>query len=111
MNDGPNKKLMNLDFSALTANELWDVFESKASNGGSLAYAVLSRARKLGCPCSISLDKLKELRLKQKKIGLSGLPNSAMQLGLKGMHMRSPLRVLLTSNDSPHVGLLLHLFF
>ena len=67
MNDGPNKKSMNLDFSALTANELWDVFESKASNGGSLAYAVLSRARKLGCPCSMSLDKLKELRLKQKK--------------------------------------------
>jgi len=58
---------MNLDFSALTANELWDVFESKASNGGSLAYAVLSQARKLGCPCSISLDKSKELRLKQKK--------------------------------------------
>jgi hypothetical protein len=67
MNDGPNRKSMNLDFSALTANELWDVFESKASNGGSLAYAVLSRARKLGCPCSMSLDKLKELRLKQKK--------------------------------------------
>ena len=34
-----------------------------------------------------------------------------MQLGLKGMHMRSLLRVLLTTNDSPHVGLLLHLFF
>jgi hypothetical protein len=65
--NSPNKKLMNVDFSALTANELWDIFESKASNGGSLAYAVLSRARKLGCPCSISLDKLKEGRLKQKK--------------------------------------------
>jgi len=57
---------MNVDFSTLTANELWDIFESKASNGGSLAYAVLSRARNLGCPCSTSLDKLKEGRFKQK---------------------------------------------
>jgi|LakMenEpi03Aug12_release.lakeMendotaPanAssembly.Ray.scaffolds.fasta_scaffold337559_1 hypothetical protein len=58
---------MNVDFSTLTANELWDIFESKASNGGSLAYAVLSRARNLGCLCSTSLDKLKEGRLKQKR--------------------------------------------
>lgn len=57
---------MNVDFSALTAYELWDIFESKAANGGSLAYAVLSRARNLGCLCSTSLEKLKEGRLKQK---------------------------------------------
>lgn len=62
-----NKNLINVDFSALTANELWDIFESKASNGGALAYAVLSRAIKLGCPCSSSLDKSKEGRFKQKK--------------------------------------------
>ena len=61
---------MNVDFSALTAEELWDLFESKASYGGALAYAVLSRARKLGCPCSISLDKFKEGRLKQKNYWL-----------------------------------------
>ena len=62
-----NTNLINVDFSALTANELWDIFESKASNGGALAYAVLSRAIKLGCLCSSSLDKSKEGRLKQKK--------------------------------------------
>jgi len=57
---------MNVDFSALTPKELWDIFESKASNGGAIAYAVLSRAKKIGCRCNISLDKLKEGRLKQK---------------------------------------------
>jgi hypothetical protein len=57
---------MNVDFSVLTAKELWDIFESKASNGGAIAYAVLSRAKKIGCQCNSSLDKLKEGRLKQK---------------------------------------------
>ncbi len=59
-------QIMNVDFSVLTAKELWDIFESKASNGGAIAYAVLSRAKKIGCQCNSSLDKLKEGRLKQK---------------------------------------------
>lgn len=57
---------MELDFSGVTAETLWSIFESKACYGGALAYAVLSRARKLGCPCSVSLERLKECRRKQK---------------------------------------------
>jgi hypothetical protein len=55
-----------VDFADLNAETLWSYFESKSCYGGALAYAVLSRARKLGCPCSVSLERLKDARKKQK---------------------------------------------
>ena len=60
-------KGVEVDFASLNAETLWTIFESKACYGGALAYAVLSRARKLGCQCSVSLERFKEARTKQKK--------------------------------------------
>ena len=58
---------VEVDFATLNAETLWTIFESKASYGGALAYAVLSRARKLGCSCSVSLERSKGARTKQKE--------------------------------------------
>ena len=57
---------VRVDFADLNAETLWSYFVSKACYGGALAYAVLSRARKLGCQCGVSLERLKEAREKQK---------------------------------------------
>ena len=54
-----------VDFAELTAETMWNIFEAKAYNGGVLAYAVLSRANKLGCSCSAALEKTKEGRKRQ----------------------------------------------
>ena len=58
-------KESELDFAELTAETMWKIFETKAYNGGVLAYAVLSRANKLGCSCSAALEKTKEGRKRQ----------------------------------------------
>ena len=55
-----------IDFANLTAEGLWRIFVSKPCYGGALAYAVLSRATKMGCVCSVSLEKLQANRMKQK---------------------------------------------
>lgn len=55
-----------IDFANLTAEGLWSIFVSKSCYGGALAYAVLSRATKMGCVCSMSLEKLQANRMKQK---------------------------------------------
>jgi hypothetical protein len=55
-----------IDFAVLTAEGLWDVFLSKPCYGGALAYAVLSRATKMGCDCSVSLEKMQANRMKQR---------------------------------------------
>ena len=60
------RKGVEVDFASLNAATLWTIFESKACYGGALAYAVLSRARKLGCFCSVSLERTKGARTKQK---------------------------------------------
>lgn len=54
-----------VDFAELTADGLWSIFETKAFYGGTLAYAVFSRASKLGCSCSVALEKTREGRRKQ----------------------------------------------
>ena len=54
-----------IDFAELNGEALWCIFETKAYYGGALAYAVLSRASKLGCPCKSSLEKGKDSRTKQ----------------------------------------------
>jgi len=58
-------KESEVDFAELTAETMWNIFEAKAYNGGVLAYAVLSRANKLGCSCSAALEKTKEGRKRQ----------------------------------------------
>jgi hypothetical protein len=57
--------LPEVDFAELTADGLWSIFETKAFYGGTLAYAVFSRASKLGCSCSVALEKTREGRRKQ----------------------------------------------
>jgi hypothetical protein len=59
-------KVKEIDFATLTADGLWSTFVSKTCYGGALAYAVLSRASKMGCLASASLEKLKENRMKQR---------------------------------------------
>ena len=54
-----------VDFRLLNSNSLWDLFERRSVNGGAVAYAVLSKAKKIGCLCGCSLGKSKENRLKQ----------------------------------------------
>ena len=54
-----------VDFRLLNSNSLWDLFERKSVNGGAVAYAVLSMAKKIGCLCGCSLGKTKDNRLKQ----------------------------------------------
>jgi hypothetical protein len=56
-----------IDFANLTAECLWSIFVSKSCYGGALAYAVLSRASKMGCVCSVSLEKLAANRMKQRE--------------------------------------------
>jgi hypothetical protein len=56
-----------IDFATLTAEGLWSTFVSKSCYGGALAYAVLSRANKLGCLSSVSLEKLQANRMKQRE--------------------------------------------
>jgi hypothetical protein len=56
-----------IDFATLTADGLWSTFVSKSCYGGALAYAVLSRANKMGCLCSVSLEKNQEKRMKQRE--------------------------------------------
>jgi len=56
-----------IDFANLTAECLWSIFLSKSCYGGALAYAVLSRASKMGCVCSVSLEKLAANRMKQRE--------------------------------------------
>ena len=57
--------LPEINFAELTADQLWSIFETKALFGGALAYAVFSRASKLGCPCSVTLEKTREDRKNQ----------------------------------------------
>ena len=59
--------LPTVDFSELNGNGLWRIFQTKAYYGGALAYAVLSRAFKLGCPCKVSLEHGKESRERQRE--------------------------------------------
>ena len=59
--------LPTVDFAELNGDALWRIFETKAYYGGALAYAVLSRASKLGCPCRVSLEKGQESRSNQKE--------------------------------------------
>jgi hypothetical protein len=47
--------LKEIDFATLTAEGVWSIFVSKSCYGGALAYAVLSRAKKMGCLSSWSL--------------------------------------------------------
>jgi hypothetical protein len=54
-----------VDFRLLNSNSLWDLFERKSFNGGAVAYAVLSQAKKIGCLCGSSLEKTKGSRLNQ----------------------------------------------
>ena len=54
-----------VDFRLLNSNSLWDLFERRSVNGGAVAYAVLSKAKKIGCLCGSSLGKTKDDRLKQ----------------------------------------------
>jgi hypothetical protein len=54
-----------VDFRLLNSNSLWDLFERRSVNGGAVAYAVLSKAKKIGCLCGSSLEKTKDSRLKQ----------------------------------------------
>ena len=54
-----------VDFAELTADRLWSIFETKAFFGGALAYAVFSRGSKLGCSCSVALEKTREARKNQ----------------------------------------------
>ena len=56
-----------IDFANLTAECLWSIFLAKSCYGGALAYAVLSRANKMGCDCSVSLEKLQANRMKQRE--------------------------------------------
>jgi hypothetical protein len=56
-----------IDFANLTAECLWSIFVSKSCYGGALAYAVLSRASKMGCFCSVSLEKSPANRMKQRE--------------------------------------------
>jgi hypothetical protein len=57
--------LPKINFAELTSDTLWSIFETKALFGGALAYAVLSRANKLGCTCSVALEKTREGRENQ----------------------------------------------
>jgi hypothetical protein len=59
--------LKEIDFSTLTAEGIWSIFVSKSCYGGALAYAVLSRANKMGCLSSSSLEKLPANRMKQRE--------------------------------------------
>ena len=54
-----------VDFRLLDSNSLWELFERRSGNGGAVAYAVLSKAKKIGCLCGCSLGKSKVNRLKQ----------------------------------------------
>ena len=63
----PPKEIEEIDFANLTAQGIWSIFVSKSCYGGALAYAVLSRANKMGCPSSVSLEKTPANRMKQKE--------------------------------------------
>jgi hypothetical protein len=54
-----------VDFRLLSSHSLWSLFERRSCNGGVIAYAVLSKAKKIGCLCGSSLAKRKADRLKQ----------------------------------------------
>ena len=54
-----------VDFRLLDSNSLWELFERRSGNGGAVAYAVLSMAKKIGCLCGCSLGKSKDSRSKQ----------------------------------------------
>jgi len=54
-----------VDFRLLDSNSLWELFERRSGNGGAVAYAVLSKAKKIGCLCGCSLGKSKDSRSKQ----------------------------------------------
>jgi len=56
-----------IDFSTLSGESLWGIFETPAFYGGALAYAVLSRASKMECACSASLAKGIEGRSNQRE--------------------------------------------
>ena len=58
-------QVREIDFATLTDESLWSIFVTKSLYGGALAYAVLSRANKMGCVCSVSLQKSQEKRTKQ----------------------------------------------
>jgi len=59
--------LKEIDFATLTAEGIWSIFVSKSCYGGALAYAVLSRAKKMGCLSSVSLEKSPANRMKQRE--------------------------------------------
>jgi hypothetical protein len=54
-----------IDFRSLNSVSLWSLFERKSCYGGALAYAVLSKAKTIGCLCGTSLGKTKADRAKQ----------------------------------------------
>ena len=56
-----------IDFATLTAEGVWSIFVSKSCYGGALAYAVLSRAKKMGFLSSVSLEKSPANRMKQRE--------------------------------------------
>jgi hypothetical protein len=66
MQANETKLPVEIDCAVLTAEGLWGIFLSKPCYGGALAYAVLSRATKMGCVCSVSLEKLQANRMKQR---------------------------------------------
>jgi hypothetical protein len=54
-----------VDFRLLNSQSLWSLFERRSCSGGVIAYAVLSKAKKIGSLCGSSLEKSKAGRLKQ----------------------------------------------
>lgn len=54
-----------MDFRSLSSVSLWCLFERKSCYGGALAYALFSKAKKIGCHCGSSLGKTKADRAKQ----------------------------------------------
>jgi hypothetical protein len=54
-----------IDFRSLNSVSLWSLFERKSCYGGALAYAVLSKAKTIGCLCGTSLGKTKADRANQ----------------------------------------------
>ena len=75
--------LPEINFAELTADQLWSIFETKAFFGGALAYAVFSRASKLGCPCSVTLEKTREGRKINQMNGELGALGTAIYFGPK----------------------------
>jgi hypothetical protein len=59
-----------IDFATLSAQGIWSIFVSKSCYGGALAYAVLSRASKMGFLSCAALEKLPENRMKQEECWL-----------------------------------------